>query len=126
MFERNHRLIDIKITQYLLPAVIMKLALQLGNIVDTILVGNLLGTEAMAAVNLAIPVLSLIQIPGFFLGNGGAITAGIFLGKRDRHGASETFTLTFLLTAAFGLLFLAFSFAAPPALAHLRSHGSAL
>ena len=126
MFERNHRLIDIKITQYLLPAVIMKLALQLGNIVDTILVGNLLGTEAMAAVNLAIPVLSLIQIPGFFLGNGGAITAGIFLGKRDRHGASETFTLTFLLTAAFGLLFLAFSFAAPPALAHLLSHGSAL
>ena len=49
MHERNHQLLDIKIRQYLLPTVMMKLALQLGNVVDAMLVGNLLGADAMAS-----------------------------------------------------------------------------
>ena len=62
MHERNHQLLDIKIRQYLLPTVMMKLALQLGNVVDAMLVGNLLGADAMAAVSLSMPALSLIRI----------------------------------------------------------------
>lgn len=43
--QRNHRLIDGKITKYMLPSVMMTMAIQLGNIVDMMLVGNLLGTN---------------------------------------------------------------------------------
>ena len=102
---RNTRLIDAKITQYLLPGIMMSLALQLGNIVDTILVGNILGKEAMSSVSLALPVETLIQIPGYVLGTGGAIAAGIMLGKRDRKGASSVFTVTLGITLIAGLIF---------------------
>ena len=108
MHERNHELLDVKIKQYLLPAIMMKLALQLGNVVDTMLVGNLLGTDAMSAVSLSIPVLSLIQIPGFFLGNGGAIAAGILLGRRQKKEAREVFSTTLIITVFCGILFKTF------------------
>lgn len=126
MHTRNHNLIDEKIKQYLLPAIMMKLALQLGNIVDTILVGNLLGTDAMSAVSLAIPVLSFVQIPGYFLGNGGAIFAGIMLGKRKKQEASEIFTMTLIFTILCNTLFLVLSFFVTNPLAHLLSGGGAL
>ena len=123
---RNHQLIDIKIRQYLLPAVMMKLALQLGNIVDTILVGNLLGTTAMSAVSLSLPMLSFIQIPGYFLGNGGAIVAGILLGKRRKEEAGKVFTATLLLTVLCGIVFLAAAFFVTEPIAQLLSGGGEL
>lgn len=126
MHERNHELLDNKIKQYLLPAVMMKLALQLGNVVDTMLVGNLLGTEAMSAVSLSMPVLSFIQIPGYFLGNGGAIACAILLGRRQKKEACQVFTITFMITAICGLLFLAASFFAAAPIAHFLSGGGIL
>ncbi|MBR1597710.1 MAG: ATP-binding protein [Lachnospiraceae bacterium] len=126
MHERNHELLDVKIRQYMLPAIMMKLALQLGNIVDTILVGNLLGTEAMSAVTLSLPVLSFIQIPGYFLGNGGAIAAGILLGKRKKKEAGQVFTASFILAMIFSVIFFVASFIASAPIAGLLSGGGVL
>lgn len=113
--QRNERLINSKIWKYLLPGIMMSMALQLGNIVDTILVGNLLGTEAMSAITLVLPAAIIIQITGYCLGTGGAIAAGILLGKRNMEGASQLFTLTLLITLAVGLIFaLAAPFLAMP------------
>lgn len=82
----------------------MSMALQLGNIVDTILVGNLLGTDAMSAITLVLPAAFIIQITGYCLGIGGAIASGILLGKRNIEGASQMFTLTVLITLVVGLV----------------------
>ncbi len=97
-YMRNQRLIDAKILQCLFPGIMMALAMQLGNVVDTILVGNLLGTKAMAAVSLSLPIEILIQIPGYVLGTGGSIAVGVYLGKRDRKFASDLFSSTFIIT----------------------------
>lgn len=126
MHERNHELLDVKIRQYLLPAIMMKLALQLGNVVDTMLVGNLLGTAAMSAVSLSQPVLSFIQIPGYVLGNGGAIAAGILLGRRQKKEAKELFTAAFIITTICDLIFMATAFFATAPIAHLLSGGGTL
>lgn len=126
MHERNKRLIDAKIMQYLFPGIMMAMALQLGNIVDTILVGNLLGTDAMAAVSLAVPIETLIQIPGYCLGTGGAIAAGILLGKRERENASELFSLTFWVTLAAGLIFAFAAFFVAEPIARLLASGGNL
>ena len=126
MHKRNKRLINAKITQYLFPGIMMAMALQLGNIVDTILVGNLLGTDAMSAVSLAVPIETLIQIPGYCLGTGGAIAAGILLGKRERESASELFSLTFLITLIAGLLFAAASFFVSEPVARVLASGGSL
>ena len=126
MHTRNKRLIDAKIIQYLFPGIMMAMALQLGNIVDTILVGNLLGTDAMSAVSLSIPVATVVQISGYCLGTGGAIAAGILLGKRDLKGASELFSLTFCVTLIAGVLFAAASFFVSKPIANVLASGGNL
>lgn len=92
MLKRNEKLIRTKLLQYLAPAIMTNLALQVGNIVDTILVGNILGTEAMSAVQISGTILLVIQIPGWMLGVGGSIVVGNCLGKRDLEGASKVFS----------------------------------
>lgn len=102
--QRNERLIENKIWKYLLPGIMMSLALQLGNIVDTVFVGNFLGTEAMSAITLVLPMETLIQVTGYCLGMGGSIAAGILLGRRNKEGASQLFSITLLITVVVGLI----------------------
>ncbi len=117
--QRNERLINAKINQYLIPGIMMALSLQLGNILDTIMVGNFLGTDAMTAVSLSIPVETILQMPGYCLGTGGALAVSIMLGKREREKASGVFTLTFFTTLIFGILFCALAFFAAAPLADI-------
>ena len=71
MEERNNRLLNAKLNKYIVPGIMMSLALQLGNIVDTIFVSNLIGVEAMSAVTLSLPVETIVQLTGYCLGIGG-------------------------------------------------------
>ena len=119
MAERNHRLIDGKVSKYLLPSVMLTMALQLGNVVDTILVGNLLGIQAMSAIRLCSPMMIFEQVVCSGLGAGAAICAGIRLGKRDREGASAVFSLVFWLALGAGLLFAGSAFFLAEPVAHL-------
>ena len=126
MTERNHRLIDGKVIKYLLPSVMITMAMQLGNIVDTILVGNLLGTEAMSAIRFALPIMTIEQIPGYGLGAGAAVCVGILLGKRDKKSASDIFSTVLWLTVICGMLFSICSFFLAHPIATLLSGGSEL
>lgn len=110
MHQRNERLINAKINQYLVPGIMMALSLQLGNILDTIMVGNFLGTDAMTAVALSIPVETIIQMPGYCLGTGGALAAGVMLGRREREKASGVFTMTFFTVLISSVLFSVLAF----------------
>ena len=85
--ERNAYLIHRKIHQYILPGVLMTVAMQLGNVVDGMIVGNILGPEAMAAIELSMPVLLLLQMPALMLAMGGAAEAAVLLGKRKLEEA---------------------------------------
>lgn len=113
--RRNNRLLNAKLNKYIVPGIMMSLALQLGNIVDTIFVSNLIGVEAMSAVTMSLPVETIIQLTGYCLGIGGSIAAGNMLGKRDKESASKLFSATFLVTLVVGIIFsiCAFPTAAP-------------
>ena len=103
--ERNNRLLNAKLNKYIVPGIMMSLALQLGNIVDTIFVSNLIGVEAMSAVTMSLPVETIVQLTGYCLGIGGSIAVGNMLGKRDKESASKLFSVTFLVTLLVGLVF---------------------
>lgn len=105
MEERNNRLLNAKLNKYIVPGIMMSLALQLGNIVDTIFVSNLIGVEAMSAVTLSLPVETLVQLTGYCLGIGGSIAVGNMLGKRDKEGASKLFSATFIVALVVGIIF---------------------
>ena len=105
MDNRNNRLLNAKLNKYIIPGIMMSLALQLGNIVDTIFVSNLIGVEAMSAVTMSLPVETIVQLTGYCLGVGGSIAVGNMLGKRDKEGASKLFSATFMVTLVVGLIF---------------------
>ena len=70
---RNSKLINRKFITYLIPSILMIFAMQFGSLVDGILIGNYLGPTALSASSLVMPILYIVQIPGFALGIGGAI-----------------------------------------------------
>lgn len=103
--ERNAFLIHKKIHQYILPGVLMTVAMQLGNVVDCMIVGNILGPDAMAAIELSMPVLLLLQMPALTLAMGGAAEAAVLLGKRKMEEAGGVFTASLAAGAAISCLF---------------------
>lgn len=117
--ERNAYLIHKKIHQYILPGILMTVAMQLGNVVDGMIVGNLLGPDAMAAIELSMPALLLLQMPGIMLAMGGAAETAVLLGKRDMKAADGIFTACLAAGAAVSLLFALFTPVVPKLLASL-------
>ena len=98
-----------KMRKYILPGIMLTAALQIGNIVDTMLVGNLLGPDAMSAVKVGMAVDNIIEIPGYVLGVGGSVAAGIFMGSREIEKARKVFSSTLFISILFGLIFSVFS-----------------
>lgn len=104
----------------------MSLALQLGNIVDTVFVSNLIGVEAMSAVTMSLPVETIVQLTGYCLGIGGSIAVGNMLGKRDKEGASKLFSVTFFVTLMVGMLFVFCAFPTAGPIARFLVHGGGM
>lgn len=117
--ERNAFLINKKIHQYILPGVLMTVAMQLGNVVDGMIVGNLLGADAMAAIEISMPVLLLLQMAALMLGVGGAAEAAVILGKRDMEKAGGVFTASLAAGLAISVFFALFAPILPGPLAML-------
>lgn len=74
---------------------------------DTFFVSKSLGTNGLAALNLAIPIYNFIHGTGLMLGMGGATRFTISKSCGDRKGADEMFTHTVWMGVLFSLLFAA-------------------
>ncbi|GGK31144.1 MATE family efflux transporter [Yeosuana aromativorans] len=94
------------------PASIGILVMSLNILVDTIFVGNWIGSTAIAAINVVLPVSFFIAALGMSIGIGGSSIISRALGAKNNEKALTTFgnqiTLTLLLTVSLvvlGLLF---------------------
>ena len=103
--RRNDYLIKKKFNSYLVPSVLMIMAMQLGNIVDGILVAAFIDIDGMTAISLSLPVIFFIQIFGFAIGVGGAVVISVQLGKRQINEASGTFSVSLISLLIISLLF---------------------
>ena len=72
-------------------------------IADGFFVGNALGDEALAAINIAYPLTAFLQAVGTGIGMGGAIQYAICLGGQEAHYKDLYFGLSLLLLCAAGL-----------------------
>ena len=98
--------------QQAIPASIGILVMSLNILIDTIFVGQWIGSEAIAAINVVLPVSFFIAALGMAIGVGGASIISRSLGEKNIIKAEQTFgnqiTLTFLITilvVIFGLFF---------------------
>ena len=94
------------------PASIGILVMSLNILIDTIFVGQWIGANAIAAINVVLPVSFFIAALGMAIGLGGSSIISRSLGNKDIEKATKTFgnqiVLTFSLTISlviFGLLF---------------------
>ena len=94
------------------PASIGILVMSLNILIDTIFVGQWIGANAIAAINVVLPVSFFIAALGMAIGLGGSSIISRSLGNNDIAKATKTFgnqiVLTFSLTISFvlfGLLF---------------------
>jgi len=95
-----------------LPASIGILVMSLNILVDTIFVGNWIGSIAIAAINVVLPVSFFIAALGMAIGIGGSSIISRALGANDLGKALKTFgnqiTITLLLTVSMVILGLVF------------------
>jgi len=106
MYERTGALVQKKFREYLLPTVMTSLAMSLASVVDSVIVGNLLGDTALAAVGLSGPVIFCINMIYMLFGIGGVTCASVSKGRREGDRANQLFTLTMAFGMGVMLLFL--------------------
>ena len=94
------------------PASIGILVMSLNVLIDTIFVGQWIGSNAIAAINVVLPVSFFIAALGMAIGLGGGSLISRSLGKNNLEKATKTFgnqiVLTFSLTIGFVLFGLVF------------------
>ena len=98
--------------QQAVPASIGILVMSLNILIDTIFVGQWIGSDAIAAINVVLPVSFFIAALGMSIGIGGASIISRSLGEKNQLKAENTFgnqiTLTFIITIAVVIVGLAF------------------
>ena len=103
-YERNEQIIKSKTREFLGIGSVVTASAYLDYVIDFILIGGILGADAVAAAGLCDSMVDIAEFPGFVLSSGGSIAAGILLGKRKRQQANVVFTVSFLLALLGGLL----------------------
>lgn len=106
MQQRNSYLVGKAFKNYLAASVLTVAATQVANIADASIVGNLIGPEALAAVNLSKPVLQAFYAVSCFYVASGTILTGIAIGKGEKEKANKLFTFALITSLVLGALFI--------------------
>ena len=93
------------IWQYALPAIIGTSVNALYNIIDRFFIGNApdLGDDAMTAIGIALPVMTIITAIGMLVGAGSASRISIFMGQGDKKSAEKILGNALLLQVTLSL-----------------------
>ncbi len=94
---------------YAIPSIFGMLSITTATLVDGIFLGNYVGSEALAAVNLSVPVMTLLYALVFTMAVGGSVTFGKFIGEKDIDAASDVFTKTMFVMLVGSLIITAVS-----------------
>ncbi|MGN1418159.1 MAG: MATE family efflux transporter, partial [Acutalibacteraceae bacterium] len=89
--------------RYVIPSVGSMLVTGLYFVVDGIFVGRGVGTNGLAAVNLAVPYISLLTAITMMISMGGASLTSIAFGRKENNKANDCFNLSVFMTAVFSL-----------------------
>ena len=93
-----------KLLFFALPILLGNIFQQMYNTVDTIIVGRLVGTEALAAVGATGPLVSMVN--GFFIGvsSGATVVLSQAYGAGDRKGVSDSIHTGVALSLLLGVM----------------------
>jgi putative MATE family efflux protein len=89
----------------LIPTILMNLVTCISTATDTIIVGNFIGEDALAAVTFSLPIFMIINTIASLIAVGGSTALGNALGRGDKDRADEIFSSAMILSIFISVLF---------------------
>ena len=80
------------IIRFAVPTIVMTVFMSFYTMVDGLFVSNLIGTDALSAVNLTAPVIALVTAVSTMLATGGSAVIMKKMGEQKTREANEDFT----------------------------------
>ncbi len=115
-----------QIMRFALPTMVVMVSISTYSIADGALISNMIGTDALAGLNIVMPVSALFTAFGFMFSTGGSAYVATKLGEGKRYEASRAFsgivTAAFAVAVASGIFIVSLS----PALVDLMGADSTL
>ena len=88
-----------------IPSLISMLFSSLYMMADGIFVGKIIGSKALAAINLVFPIIMIIFAFGDMIASGASVKIGIKLGEKNEKDASEIFSVALLFIFILNIIF---------------------
>ena len=98
------------ILRFAFPTIVMTVFNTFYTMVDGLFVSNLIGMEALSAINLTAPAISLITAISGMLASGGSAVVMKKIGERREQEARQDFTLLILTNAVVGAVMMALGY----------------
>ena len=92
------------ILRFAVPTIAMSLFMSFYTMVDGLFVSNLIGTDALSAINLTAPVIQLVTAVSTMLATGGSAVIMRKMGAGQPDEAREDFTFLILVNVVVGLV----------------------
>ncbi len=89
---------------YLLPSISATMVTSIYVLADTIVIGQGIGPDAMAALNIVLPIFNLFFGIGLLFGVGGSVLMSIARGRGDAESGKRYFTVALLLNTLLCLI----------------------
>jgi Na+-driven multidrug efflux pump/anti-sigma regulatory factor (Ser/Thr protein kinase) len=125
LYARTNKLLNRKFREFLIPTLLNNTALSLSAVIDNVLVGNLLGETELAAMSIAFPFISGINMLALVFIIGGVILSSSAAGSKDMESANSFFTVSVFSGAGSIILYCALFGAFISPLSLLLSNGDA-
>ena len=92
------------ILKFAVPTIAMSVFMSFYTMVDGLFVSNLIGTNALSAINLTAPVIQVVTAISTMLATGGSAVIMKKMGEQTPKEAREDFTFLILVNVAVGLV----------------------
>ena len=92
------------ILKFAIPTIAMTVFMSFYTMVDGLFVSNLIGTNALSAINLTAPLIQLVTAISPMLATGGSAVIMKKMGEQKREEAKEDFTFLILVNVAVGFI----------------------
>ncbi len=92
------------ILAFSVPAIISMVLTSLINVADGFFMGNFVHKDAIAAVNLGLPIIYLFLATGLMVSVGGSVLAGMSMGRQDEKSCRSIFSQTMATCAVASVL----------------------
>ena len=101
LHTRNRFVTSKALKNFLSASILTSIAAQLAVTTDSAIVSHMIGTEAMSAINMAMPLTIFFSCFSILFGLGASVLAARAIGNRDKEKVNRIFTISlFLLTVS--------------------------